>query len=411
MVKLLRWLLGYVSFRFSGGFTQGFAERCRRERLGVFDLCADEKGLTGKILARRYRLLRPAARSSGGKVQILQKRGAPFVFARFRGRMGLLAGVVACILLFSYLSSFVWTLQVKGCETLSEESVLDFLETQGFHIGVKKRDVDNDKICTAAMAVFDDVAWIHININGTNAVVEISESVHAPQLREKTPANIVAAKDGEITEIICTGGDAVVQPGSAVTRGDLLITGVYTSQADEKNHFETASGSVTAKVHETLQVTVPRSAEEKRETGRKSVTSLYFFGLTVPLGFAKETAGCTVTSDLQPLVLGGKTLPVGIRRDRYVYYEKNTYFRTDEELLQLARREMQQKRADYAENAVILSEKETSDLTETACTLKLSLTAVEEIGERRALQLDFSQPDDETDEAGNAPDDAGREAP
>ena len=76
-----------------------------------------------------------------------------------------------------------------------------------------------------------------------------------------------------------------------------------------------------------------------------------------------------------------------------MYYEKNTYLRTDEELLQLARSEMQEKRAEYAENAVILSEKETADTTDAACTLKLSLTAVEEIGVRQALQLDFQEDD------------------
>ncbi len=400
MVKLLRWLFGYVSFRFSGGFAQGFVERCRRERLGVYDLYADTDGLTGKIAARRYRLLRPVARASGGRLRLLQKRGAPFVFARFRGRLGLLAGVVACILLFSYMTSFVWTVEVKGCRTISEASVLDFLETQGFRVGVKKRDVDNDKIQTAAMAAFDDAAWIHINIHGTNAVVEVSESVHAPQLRDKTPANIVAAKDGEITQVICAGGEAAVQPGSAVTKGDLLISGVYASEVDEKNHFESAAGSVTAKVHETLTVTVQRAAEEKRETQRKTVQTLLLFGLEIPLGFAEQASGCTVQSDTQLLQLGGKTLPLGLRQDTYVYYEKNTYLRTDEELLQLARSEMQEKRAEYAENAVILSEKETADTTDAACTLKLSLTAVEEIGVRQALQIDVSADDSSSESDG-----------
>lgn len=398
MVKLLRWLLGYVTFRFSGGFVQGFVERCRRERLGVYDLYADADGLTGKILARRYRLLRPAAHASGGKLRLQQKRGAPFVFARYRGRMGLLVGAVFCIFLFSYLTSFVWTLEVRGCDTISEESVLDFLETQGVRVGVKKRSVDNDKIETAAMAAFDDVAWIHININGTNAVVEISESVHAPELAEKTPANIVAAKDGEITEVICTGGDAVVQPGYAVTKGDLLISGVYASEADEKNHFETANGSVTAKVHETLKVTVQRTAEDKRETARKTVNTLVLFGVNIPLGFAQKSANCTVTTEMQALTLGGKVLPIGIQKDTYVYYEKNSYLRTDEELQHLAQTAMQEKREAYAENAVILSEKQTQDITDSACTVTLSLTAVEEIGKREEILLDSSEQTDADEE-------------
>ena len=143
-------------------------------------------------------------------------------------------------------------------QTISEQRVIDFLETQNVREGMFKKNVDNYKISTNAMANFDDISWIHINVSGTTAVVEIHERKKEPKLQNKEISNIRAKKDGKIVDVLCIRGEPVVQKNFVVTKGDLLISGIYPTENDKKNNFVSANGVVTALVDEKLSQNIQR---------------------------------------------------------------------------------------------------------------------------------------------------------
>ena len=78
MVKLFRWLLGYVEFSFEGGFSDGFVDLCYQNKINVHSLKLNGTTLFGECLARDYALLHVPARKSGGRIRVVKKRGIIF---------------------------------------------------------------------------------------------------------------------------------------------------------------------------------------------------------------------------------------------------------------------------------------------------------------------------------------------
>jgi similar to stage IV sporulation protein len=110
--------------------------------------------------------------------------------------------------------------------------------------------------------------------------VEVVEKTISKEV-DKTPANIIASKDGVITEVIALTGQSVVKKGDTVKKGDILIKGLTydgkeTSEAVPQLAPEPirANGIVKAKVwYEGYGETELVTASHER-TGQKKVSIL-----------------------------------------------------------------------------------------------------------------------------------------
>lgn len=72
----------------------------------------------------------------------------------------------------------------------------------------------------------NDLAWIGIEIQGTNAIVKIVEADMKPEIiQEDEYCNIVATKDAMIVKVNAQNGVPVVKEGDVVTKGTVLIEG------------------------------------------------------------------------------------------------------------------------------------------------------------------------------------------
>lgn len=61
-----------------------------------------------------------------------KKGGVPFLLHRYRKRTGLLAGLLAAVVLLGYMSGFVWKIEVTGNEAISTQEILAALDELGF---------------------------------------------------------------------------------------------------------------------------------------------------------------------------------------------------------------------------------------------------------------------------------------
>ena len=69
-------------------------------------------------------------------------------------------------------------------------------ESEGLAIGKLKAGVDTKEVINKIRLERDDVAWVGINIEGTNAVIEIVEADKKPDIvKEDEYCNIVADRD------------------------------------------------------------------------------------------------------------------------------------------------------------------------------------------------------------------------
>ena len=272
-------------------------------------------------MLRDYKNIREAVRRSGVKTRIIKKTGLPFFTFKQRKRVGLVIGVAAAIITVSYLSTMIWTVSVSGNENISDEQILNVFSSLGVKPGAKRRDINAKEISDEALKIFDgDLSFAVVNLNGSNASVEVRESVPAPKIEDnETPCNIVASEDGVVTKVQLYSGQEEIKAGSAVLKGNLLISGVKTNQ-DKTESLVHAAGNVYAEVEKNISSDFENS-EFCAPSREKIRYALYFFNVKIPLGGVPDYGEKYVVSFL---VSTDKTvLPMGIIRVRSTEYNRD----------------------------------------------------------------------------------------
>ena len=84
------------------------------------------------------------------------------------------------------------------------------------------------------MQEIDEVAYLSINVKGTNVFVTVTKKDdESTKVANSNYCNIIASKNGIIDKVIARSGEAVVQVGDIVKKGDLLIQGANTTSMPE----------------------------------------------------------------------------------------------------------------------------------------------------------------------------------
>ena len=100
------------------------------------------------------------------------------------------------------------------------------MESLGVKKGIKKDEIDTNKIINELRLKRDDIAWIGIDIEGTSIKINIVKADKSPDIVKNTDyCNIIASKSGVIQKIVAQNGTAVVKIGDEVQKGDILIAG------------------------------------------------------------------------------------------------------------------------------------------------------------------------------------------
>lgn len=352
IVKLLRSLFGYVLFTGHGGFPERFLNLCVKYHIPLWDLQSHGEYFSGKTSARAYKRIRPVAYRSGVRVRIAEKHGLPFFSARNKKRVGLLCGVAVSALLIAVLSGHIWTIEVTGNNEIPTETILEITENMGLHIGVRRSRISGEALADGLLENLETLSWAAVNIDNCKAVIEVREAIEQPEILDTfTPSNIIAAEDGILTKIEVFSGTAALPVGSAVLKGDLLISGVV-QNLDNSETLKGAQGKVYARVERHLLFSSPAepflqcSGVEERKT-------LFFFGIQLPLAPA---LGENAYQTAEYLSNGDTVLPVGILYDRKPAFASEFTFATETDALRYAVKNFTAAYKDIWQESTILAE-------------------------------------------------------
>ena len=265
---LFRLIFGYVRVEVEGYYIERFINICQIRNILIWNL-KRKKGvlLLLNIGIKDFKKLKPIARKTNCKIKINKKMGLPFLLHRYKKRK-IFAAFLVIIGLAIYISSkYVWNIEVRVEENLSIENIEQDLASLGLKRGVKKSDVETEKIIKETMLKRNDISWMGIDINGTNAIIKIVKVHEKPQIIDNNEyCNIVALKDGVIEKIIAQNGTAVVKVGDEVHKGDILIAGYMEGKYTEKRNVHSL-GEVQAKIFYTDSKKIYLNQEILRETG------------------------------------------------------------------------------------------------------------------------------------------------
>ena len=116
----------------------------------------------------------------------------------------------------------------------------------------------------------DKLEWISITNIGMTYVVRVEERIIDNIKNEHDYCNVVATKEGIVTNIFSDKGDILVNVNDIVRKDDILITGNLIVNEETKN-YTCASGKVMAKVWYTTNISLKRDYLKKEYTGKKRI--------------------------------------------------------------------------------------------------------------------------------------------
>lgn len=271
------------------------------------------------------RSLRSVAEPVGAQVDVLRRSGAPSLLLRLRRRYALLGGAAALLVLLTASNFFIWDFQVTGNDTVPEEVILRALERQGLTVGSPGLSVNQEQLRNHVLLELHDVSWLAVNVKGCVAHVQVVERHRPPPLvSERDKTNVVAARDGLVTRVEALDGQAEVLPGTTVTRGQLLISGV--SEAGSYGVMLThGMGSVWARTWYEMSTLVPLRTLQRTGTENDSRRFALIFGKhRIKIGGkgSVTAADCDKIIRYRAWVLpGGLRLPVTLAEERLIRCE------------------------------------------------------------------------------------------
>lgn len=387
MLKFFRWFIGYVSFSFSEGFCDGFINDCYEKKFNLKNISVKDNKVYAECPAALYPYLRKAARKNGGRLNIIKKHGLLFLLSKIKNRWGIFTGIVAGIIFLSFVSGFIWNIEITGNKKISDTELVNLMSENGFKEGVRWKDTDRNRIENLILATYKDCAFAHINRDGVKAVLEIDEAVVKPKtVSRKKITNLKAKKSGVIVKATVYDGWAKVKKGDAVTKGDLLISGIYSGEK-KVTLYTHARGEYIAQVKEKVKLTVNRTQSYKRYLTSQKRKSLLFFGLKIPLYIGKTPKNAETKTEYNYIKLNEKNLPIGICKATVKTFKREEKTLSDRELIYLTNSEINKFIKENFKNKTIVKKKIKTELKENCSTVNGYILCLEDIGKEYRIKI------------------------
>lgn len=220
-------LQGYIRIRITGYSPERFLNSCKYKEIEIWGLESKPAGYEMYMKVRDFRKLKPLLRKTRTRITILERYGVPFFMHRYRKRKVLFLGAALCILIVFLLSKHIWKIEVNGNQSITNQVLLEYLETEKTFHGMKIKDVKCEEIVTKIRKKFPEIIWVSASLDGCNLIVDVREKTDTFQVSqtEETAGDIVATTDGIITEIVTRSGVPCVKVGDQVSAGDVLVSG------------------------------------------------------------------------------------------------------------------------------------------------------------------------------------------
>ncbi len=349
-------------------------------------------GISFCVLATTHKRLLSLCREREIPLTSERGRGLPFLLFRYRRRAGLILGVMVALSLVLLSRRFVWDVRVKGNETMSEAEIEAELRACGFGVGSYIPDLSAAELENRVLIASDRISWISIHMEGTVAVVQViehTEKAPAPSQEDLSrPANLVAARDGQIEYLQLYRGQPVVVVGQAVKKGELLVSGIYDS-TQSGYRYTRAAGMVMARTTHEFSVKIPLSYEEKVYSDPKRLEiDLRFFDFSMKIykNSGNDMGACDIIKEEKGLQLfGGVSLPLALEITTAQPYTLKTATRSEGEALELAYRELDALLLSLSEDAQLLQKNIETTMTEDVLILHCTVSCIEDI----AVQSEF----------------------
>lgn len=264
------------------------------------------------------------------RMKIAKKRGLPFWIYHMKIRKSFYLGILLFVCLIVIFSSFIWRIDIRGTEQVSEELVRSLLRKEGIYVGqLKYRLKDPEQIKHQLLSKIPELAWLGIQIEGTRALVTVVEKKRVEKMQENLPSygpvHLVAKKEAMITDMQVEKGNPLVGIHDIVEKGEMLVSGIYGDlEKESSGNIIGAKGKVFGEVWYEAAIEVPTVQIRNVFTGGSQKGFYPYFGSWIlPNPFVQpKFANYKISEKIRPLSFGDWQLPFGWIEREYLQMRK-----------------------------------------------------------------------------------------
>ena len=217
LIKIIfNYIIGYIRISIEGYYIERFINICRNDKITIWNLKRDKNvKLELNMGIKDLKKVAKIARQTKCKIKITRKRGLPFIFNKYKKRKLFFAFLIVMIIALAISSNFIWNIEVVEENEKMGNIYQDVVES-GLSIGTLKSKINTKDIINKTRLKRDDIAWMGIELKGTNAIVKVVKATSKPDIvNEEEYCNIVSDKNGIITKINAQNGTIAVKVGES----------------------------------------------------------------------------------------------------------------------------------------------------------------------------------------------------
>ena len=332
LIKIIfNYIIGYIRISVEGYYIERFINICRNNKIAIWNLKRSKNvKLDLNIGIKDLKDVAKIAKQTKCRIKIINKKGLPFLFNKYKKRKLFFGFLLIIIILIGITSHFVWNIEIIEENNKELENIYKDVTEAGLNIGKAKRKVNTKEIINKIRLKRSDIAWIGIELKGTNAIVKVVKAEQKPEIiDDEDYCNIVSDKTGIITKINAQNGTIVAKVGDTVKQGDVLINGWMEGKYTGIRYVH-AKGEIEAKVWHTKSKKMLYNTTERTETGNienKYKIKINNFEINLAKRVSKFQIYDTIDAEKKIRVFSDFYLPISIIKttNKELKEEKKNY--------------------------------------------------------------------------------------
>ncbi|MDR2558300.1 MAG: sporulation protein YqfD [Oscillospiraceae bacterium] len=378
----------YIVVSVLGSYNEAFVNNLIKSNIKVWEIKNKDGVIYFNMSPYFYKKIARAAFNSGVRTRVEERHGAYFKLRRYKNRYGVFFGAVSFLGIIVLMSNFVWDIRVHGNESLSASQIIEVMEKHGITNGVNIHDYDSEKAELALALELDRLAWVNIERQGSRINVNVSERLETEddKIPVTVPCNIVAVKTGIIIETEVYRGRLLIEPGSGVSRGEVIVSGVVDDGAGNiiLSH---ASAKIIAECEEITEFFVPFISLERRNNGRISKNNfIVFLGRGFPLFLIdSKPEDAAFSEEMRAPAFLGLRLPFRLKTEVYAHYDFIEVTLGQAQVLERLKKQIELHRQNFYGDSEIISFDEKYIMCEEGITAEVRVVYRTDIAQQRII--------------------------
>lgn len=307
---MISYIRGYYVITVEGINTENFLNTLIRNRVNVYDVKRiSNSKLQFKVDRKDMKTFKNIYKNSKYEVKVKQKMGVPFLAKRIYKQTGMWICAIISLTLLMGTSLFVTDVYIQAPEGIDKVELRKELKEVGIKPGVYKKSIERKEVRDHIMNEFNDIAYVSINVKGTNIFVTVTKKDESlAEKKETNYCNIIAKKNGIINKVIPRSGSQLVNVGDIVRTGDVLVSGANTKSIPEVWAITFYESKQNASYIEQTKV---------RTGNKKRVYSISFYDKKFVLRRNIDFKNYEIENKVHAFKLGNYTFPIKIQTSTF----------------------------------------------------------------------------------------------